>query len=117
MDFSSRELLLALSYKYEGDWEKMRDVLSKKKDVLTKDDIKLAYQKLSSNFCDILSKNYPTTFKKMIKPPFVLYYYGNLELLNKKYRITCVGTREPTIYQIDICYKFIQEAEKQLNND
>lgn len=51
------------------------------------------------------SKGYPEKLKNIDEPPLVLYYRGDVELLNKK-SIAIVGTRKPSDYGKLVCEKF-----------
>jgi len=54
------------------------------------------------------SQEYPDTLKNIDEPPLVLYYKGNVKLLNEK-AISIVGTRKPTTYGRLVCDKFTKE--------
>lgn len=59
----------------------------------------------------ILDPNYPESMKHSFAPPVVLYYYGNLELVNH-YRKTYayVGSREPDEYAVKMARKIAKEC-------
>lgn len=116
-NISRKDCLLALSNYFDGNWKEMLNCIQKKRMVLTQDDVRKAYSKTKSFFVNLLDDDFPLAFKSVLKTPFLLYYYGNLNLLEKPYRLTCVGTRKPTFYQAETCYKFIQEVERKLNNE
>lgn len=60
----------------------------------------------------ILSSNYPNNLRRLAQPPFVLYYVGNINLLNTKI-VAMVGTRTPSTYGKLITEKFSKAlAEK-----
>lgn len=59
-------------------------------------------------FITILDNNYPESLKNITTPPVVLFYKGNISLLNQK-SIAVVGTRIPTPYSDKICLKLIPE--------
>ena len=51
----------------------------------------------TGDFITILDKEYPEALKQSYKPPFVLFYKGNLNLLNNSQRNLLIsGTRNPT---------------------
>ncbi len=64
-----------------------------------------------------MDDEYPVFFKNASNPPFIVYYYGNLSLLEKKYRLGVIGTRNPTLYQNDTVYRLISETEDKMKND
>ena len=53
----------------------------------------------------ILSCNYPKNLKRLAQPPYVLYYVGNLNLLNTD-MVAMVGTRTPSTYGKIVTEKF-----------
>lgn len=55
----------------------------------------------------ILDDEYPQKLKDIYDPPFVLYYKGNIGLLNRKKSIAVVGTRNVTNYGKNILQNFI----------
>lgn len=60
------------------------------------------------NFITTADKEYSTLLKEISSPPFVLFYLGNLQLLEKT-SIAMVGTRVPTHYGKNIAIKFASE--------
>lgn len=91
------EILLYLSLKYEGDWDKIYEAIKLKKDFSEQEFLSLKI-KNKSNFITILNENYPSILKDCYKPPFVLFYYGNIELLKTNKKITIVGSRNCSQY-------------------
>jgi DNA processing protein len=116
-EFLSREVLLFLSNKFEGEWQKIFDALQKKEIDVTDEEIKKLEAITKANYVEITSPMYPDCFKESYNPPFLFYYYGNLDLLNARYRMTCVGTRKPTMYQTDTCDMLIREVEEHFHNE
>ena len=49
------------------------------------------------NFITISDPMYPESLKKIEEPPYVLFYKGNLELLNKR-SVSIVGARDSSLY-------------------
>ena len=85
-----QKLLLSLNKKYNGNWQQMYNAIKKKEiiDYLDKDIIQ------HHKFVCITDSNYPTILRQCHKPPFILFYEGNLSLLNQK---------ETYIYFYDKC--------------
>ncbi len=112
-----RQVLVALSLHYEGNYKLMFDEIAKKKHSLSTAEMeKLSKTAMKSMVCDCTSEDYPVCFKGSTYPSMIFYYYGNLSLLNEKYRITCVGTRKPNLYQNETCYRFLRQAEEKFQN-
>ena len=71
--------------------------------------------KYSISYVTYLSNDYPKQLSDIADPPVVLYYKGNLNILNEK-SISIVGTRKPTTYGRIVCEKFTKElVEAGLN--
>lgn len=60
----------------------------------------------------ILSNKYPEKLKRLAQPPIVLYYIGNIELLNTNI-IAIVGTRTPSTYGKIVTQKFSKALAKE----
>ena len=116
MNFKGRELLLALSYMHQGEWKEMYEDIYQHRP-LSQEEIDEAKRNITTPYVTILDEDYPEPLKQSYYPPFLLYYYGNLDLLKKKYRLTAIGTRTPTLYQSDTSYSLLKEVEEHFHND
>lgn len=78
----------------------------------TMDELKFA-DELAYNIIELSSNNnikiitpqddfYPVNFKSINEPPVLLYYKGNPEILNHKFPVAIIGTREPTQYGLKV---------------
>ena len=76
-----RNLLLYLSIKYEGDWDKIYCAI-KAKEKISKEEVEEVVSTNKTPFITIIDDEYPDALKNIYKPPFVLFYYGDLSLLN-----------------------------------
>lgn len=94
-----REILLGLSLKYEGDWDKIYDAIKEKVFLKEEEYLQLKY-KNHSNYITFLDDDYPSLLKEVQRPPFVLFYYGDINLLNCNKKITIVGSRNCSEYGI-----------------
>jgi len=85
-------ILLYFSLKYKGDWNKIYAALEKKERIEPHEikALEKRVEKENIKYFTILDPNYPDSFKTCYKPPFVLFYKGNKELLknNELYFIT-----------------------------
>ena len=85
-----REELIAYSFYYGGEYNKVYQAIKENK--------KIAPLKID-NAVTILDDHYPRAFLDLKYPPFVFYYYGDLDLFNKQiYGI--VGSRDPCPYAL-----------------
>lgn len=107
-----RETLLNLSTICNGDYEKMISMIKNKERV--KDDY---MADTNCKFITLLDEVYPSVFKHINKPPILLYYYGNISLLEEKNKLTVVGSREPTDYQKEMTKKLVGEVIDKMNGN
>lgn len=95
---TGRNLLAALSIKYKGNFEKMLTAI-KEKEKLSDEQVEGYLKTIKSKFITILDPEYPENLKKVYMPPLVLYYYGDISLLNSINNIVAVvGSRNNTLY-------------------
>lgn len=92
-----QDLLLYFSLKYKGDFNKIYEALLKKEavNVFEKDMLKKRLEISGCNYTTLVSDNYPMALKLINCSPFVLYYYGDISLLDEK-TISLIGTRQPS---------------------
>lgn len=96
---NGREILIYLSYYEKGDWDKIYNDIKIKKYDFNNDDVKDVVSKLKSKVVTILDEQYPECLKNAYKPPFVLYYYGDLSLIrNNRSCVAVIGSRESSEY-------------------
>ena len=81
--------LVNLAYTYEGNWNKIRNAIGKKEGVIE--------HKIVDNYITILDDRYPSCLKELKDPPWVLFYKGDLSLLQKS-MVTIVGSRNMCSY-------------------
>lgn len=94
----ARDLLIYLSLKYEGDWEKIFSAI-KGKEAFSKEDVLKASENLSCSCVTLIDPEYPSSLKNCNKPPFVLFYYGDISLIqDEKKCVAYIGSRESSSY-------------------
>ena len=87
-------IILYFSLKYNGDFLKIYNALVEKEPIdesLKKE----LFSNVKSKYTTIFSNDYPQALKEINCPPFVLYYYGDISLINNK-TIVVVGTKSPS---------------------
>lgn len=90
------EILVYFSLKYQGDFMKILEALQKK-EIVTKEERKKALESVECCYTTIISEDYPYALQDIKCPPFVLFYKGNLELLNNDL-VNIVGTKKNDEY-------------------
>ena len=86
-----REELIALSLKYDGEYFKIIDAIKRQEEIVG---VSL------DNCITIFDKEYPKRLFDLKYPPLVLYYKGDISLLNSEEIIGIVGTRKPGEYSL-----------------
>lgn len=98
MSFTPDDVLVYLALKYEGDWDKMNQSIRNKERPDEEEYAELLKTNHSKHIT-ILDRNYPEAFKNMCKPPLVLFYYGDISIIETmKNCIAYVGSRDSTPY-------------------
>ena len=101
------EILLYFAIKYEGDFEKIYNAIMSKEKI----DYSLFNkykEEITCQYTTVISSNYPLKLKNLNRPPFVLFYEGNLDLINKKC-IAVIGSRNNSEYGKEMCETIIKE--------
>jgi len=97
LHYDSRMLLIYLSIKYEGDYDKILSALIAKDVDVPYEVVMKVCNKLTCKTMTFLDYDYPLRLKQVYRPPLVLFYYGDISLLDKE-SIAVVGSREISDY-------------------
>ena len=95
--YDSRMLLIFLAVKYKGDYEQMLNAMILKETNYPYEEVKKVCDSVTSKVMTLLDYDYPAKLKQVFRPPIVLFYYGDISLLDKK-SISVVGSREYSNY-------------------
>lgn len=90
------ENLLYLSIKYDGQFDRIYKAIQTKERI-DYHQLSIWKKEISCSYTTIMSPDYPEGLKKITCPPFVLFYYGDLSLLNEN-TIGVIGMRAPSEY-------------------
>lgn len=93
----ARDILCYLAIRNNGDWDKIYKDVSNKTQV-DDETIEETLATLKCNYITLVDDEYPQQLKQVYKPPFVLFYYGNIELLKKDNIVSFVGSRTISAY-------------------
>lgn len=99
-----KEQLLYYSLKYQGDYFKIKKAIFNQE----------SWRKLNylGNYLSILDKNYPSALKRLKQAPYIIYYYGDLTLLNKPL-VSVVGSSVTTYYGLKLTDIIVRQVTKQ----
>jgi hypothetical protein len=67
-----RDILIYLAIKYQNNWDAIYKAV-KEKEIIEEEDLKPALDKIKGEVITIIDEDYPEEFKKVNKPPFVLF--------------------------------------------
>lgn len=105
------DILLYFSLKYHGQFDLIYKALERKERV----DESLKKELFATHKCSyttIISDDYPQHFKFINCPPFVLYYYGSLSLLDNEC-IGVIGKRDCSEYGVQATRILVEDLVKQ----
>lgn len=109
-----RNLLIAHAVYYQGDWQKIVEAFYKK-NFLPESEAEALLKTVKSNVLTLFDKDYPSYLKELYMPPIVLFYYGDISLLNEpKNCLAIVGTRNPSTKGIKHTKDIIKGLKKNL---
>ena len=110
----TRDILLYASIEGKGEWIYIYNFISRKcKCDITEEAIQDIKNNLHCKFVTIMDEAYPEKLKRIAKPPFVLFYHGDLSLTNKK-GISVIGSRNYSDYGKKQCESFVKGLSQDL---
>ena len=95
-----RDVLIYLAVKYDGDYQKILNAVNRGENP-TISEVNDALASIKAKTITILDLDYPSYLRKMDTAPIVLFYYGDISLINDENyekNVGIIGTREPTSY-------------------
>ena len=95
--YDSRKLLIYMAVKYKGDYEQMLNAMILKETNYPVEEVLNVCKSLPFKAITLLDYDYPERLKYIKHPPFVLFYYGDISLLDRK-SIAVVGSRDFSNY-------------------
>ena len=111
IEYDSRKILIYLAVKYDGDPFKIINAVRLREDEhVPYSEMEKVCDSIKSKVITYLDKDFPDTLKKMFRPPLVLFYYGDITLLDdNKRRYGVVGSREYSEYGELATRKLVKE--------
>ena len=94
-----RNRILAYAIKYHGDWTKIAQAIKEDE----------PWQQMTSehSFVTIVDEQYPDKLKDLRFPPWILFYEGDLSLLNRP-SLAIVGSRDLCAYASTVIERLIK---------
>lgn len=90
--YRGKDVLITLASLYGGDWEKIYRHVTTNRSINIEQKNR-AYSELRANVISIMDDDFPTRFGQTFHPPFLLYYYGNIDILRSSHKLAVVGSR------------------------
>ncbi|VEU75097.1 DNA processing protein Smf [Mycoplasmopsis maculosa] len=107
------DILLFFSHLYKGNnyniYKAIKD--SEKVDIEKVENIKKELNENGIRYLTIYDEKYPKELKNLRYPPFVIYYKGNLDVLNKK-KIILTGEKEDLVTKNNINSSIVKIAKE-----
>ena len=108
MNFDGRLLLIYLAVKLQGDYDKMILAIHNDDYPVTYEEALKVYESLPCKVVTLLDCEYPEKLKQIWHPPLVLFYYGDISLLDKRC-ISTVGSRDYSEYGKEYTEKILDQ--------
>ncbi len=95
---SAKTILLYLSVKYKGDWQSIYEAIRRREKFSHEEALEIE-KSVKCKVLAITDSEYPDSLKGCFKPPFILYYEGDLDCIKKENMcVSYVGSREASSY-------------------
>jgi hypothetical protein len=79
------QVLLYFTLKYKGNWDKIYDALDKKERVNQADLDAVSAKIVGCKYLTVLDVAYPNSLRQSYRPPFVIFYKGDISMIYKTY--------------------------------
>ena len=97
MRLTNREIAIYFSLEAKGDWNMIYESFVRQKYEFDNEEILRRMRSLKSKTLTIFDDEYPDYLKTIPHPPFVLYYYGDISLIQDvEKNMSIVGCRKPS---------------------
>ena len=106
-----RRILLYFAIKYQGEYSKILTAI-KEKERPSEEELINVEQKIKSKYVTIIDAEYPIFLKSIGTPPIVLFYYGDLSLINNSNKIAVIGARENSLYGQEMAIKLVSDFKR-----
>ena len=93
---TGRNILIYLAVKYKGNWNLIYKAIVNK-EIAKEEDVNKVVSLVAAKTITIIDKEYPSSLKDIPNPPFVLFYHGDISLLETNI-ISIVGSRDVSSY-------------------
>jgi len=97
-DLQTRDVLIFFALKYGGDWDRCVEAI-RNHETMSVSEYDELLKTNHSNVLTMVDDEYPDYLKSMMKPPLVLFYYGDISILSDRSKnVGYVGSRVASKY-------------------
>lgn len=100
-----RDAIYAYAVMYDGDWSRIAKAIV--------DHVEYKRQKSDCTFVTIVDKEYPQCLKKLRFPPWILFYEGDLQLIEKP-TLGIVGSRDMCNYAKQVIERLVKANQDKV---
>lgn len=112
----AEERIVYYSYIYKGEWDAIYKALVSKTPIPTDEEVEECIKKLNCKYITIIDPHYPEELRQIYRPPFVLFYKGDISLLYDVNRnLSVVGSRDYSDYGAEMTRKIVKEVATSFN--
>ena len=111
---SGRNILIYYAVIYNGDYDAVLQAAVKKEHPDEKE-VERVVKALKCKVVTMLDEDYPLYLKRSLRAPIVLFYYGDISLIDDyhhKYNLGVVGTRKSTEYGLTHTERIVKDLAK-----
>ena len=103
-----KNLLLGIAYYFNGKWDDIYRAIKTNDNPLPKSNITDEMLENLKAFTIMEEDKYPSRLKQTDRPPFALFYKGDISLLKKDHILAVVGSRENSDYGKECCNNLLK---------
>ncbi len=105
-------LLLGIAYYYDGNWDKIYEAVHTNNNPLPRSNINDEIIENLKAFTILEEDKYPCRLKNVDKPPFAIFYKGDISLLKRDHILAVVGSRENSEYGKECCNNLLKKLKE-----
>lgn len=111
---TSSEVIAYYSVIHKGDWASIWDSLHSQNEP-DEEEVRKVLKSIKSKWVTVMDDDYPEQLKSIYRPPYTLFYHGDLSIISNKYKgISVVGARENTRYGAAVTRNLVRKLSKEL---
>ena len=98
MKINGSDALMYFSVIFKGDWDRIMEAV-RHREYVDEEAVQKLKNEMKCKYVTFLDSEYPSQLKQIFKPPFTLFYHGDISLASDYNKnVAIVGAREPSNY-------------------